>query len=45
VHEVVAFGALDREHAVTPAPYVTCAVRVSRVATPLGGFARKADWA
>jgi 3-oxoadipate CoA-transferase alpha subunit len=41
VHEVVALGALDPEHVVTPGIFVKQVVLVPRVATQAGGIAKK----
>ena len=38
VHEVVALGALDPEHIITPGIYVHHVVKIARVATQAGGF-------
>ena len=42
VHEVVALGALDPEHIVTPGIYVSQVVQIERVATQAGGFKKAA---
>ncbi len=41
VHEVVALGALDPEHVVTPGIFVNQVVLIPRVATQAGGIAKK----
>lgn len=42
VHEIVALGALDPEHVVTPGIFVSHVVRIDRVATQAGGFRKAA---
>lgn len=42
VHEVVALGALDPEHIVTPGIFVHRIVKIDRVATQAGGFKKAA---
>jgi 3-oxoadipate CoA-transferase, alpha subunit len=42
VHEIVALGALDPEHIITPGLFVHQIVRIERVATEAGGFKKAA---
>ncbi len=42
VHEIVALGALDPEHIITPGLFVHQIVRIDRVATEAGGFKKAA---